>query len=86
MSGFPRLSVNCRGCMPLLDETREHLERAHNEMLRARAHSRQLTEANQKLLAQHDRFEAHPLLGPLLRSRRRLKELLHSPSAKMVGR
>jgi hypothetical protein len=69
-----------------LDETRDQLARAVEEMSRARASELLLWEELQRLRDQRDRFEAHPVLGPLLRSRRRVKQLLDGTSADMGGR
>ncbi|MGC8643742.1 MAG: hypothetical protein ACP5XB_28110, partial [Isosphaeraceae bacterium] len=59
-----------------LTDAKEQLVRGCSEMLRAQESERRLSEECQRLRAQRDRFESHPVLGPLLRSRRRLKGVL----------
>ena len=62
--------------------TRAQLRTAIEEMSRAQENEHQLWEECQRLRAHRDRLEAHPVLGPLLRSRRRFKGLVARSSTR----
>src|SRR5271166_6558382 len=59
-----------------LSDTRNQLTLAREEMSRAQESERRMWEECQRLREQRDRFESHPVLGQVLRARRRVKGLL----------
>ena len=59
-----------------LSVSRDQLARAREEMSRAQESERRVWEECQRLREQRDRFESHPVLGQVLRARRRVKGLL----------
>ena len=59
-----------------LSDSRDQLARARDEMSRAQESERRMWEECQRLREQRDRFESHPVLGQILRARRRVKGLL----------
>ena len=59
-----------------LSDMRNQLTRAREEMSRAQESERRMWEECQRLREQRDRFESHPVLGQVLRARRRVKGLL----------
>ncbi|MGA2700830.1 MAG: hypothetical protein ABSH35_07010 [Isosphaeraceae bacterium] len=59
-----------------LSVSRDQLARAREEMSRAQESERRMWEECQRLREQRDRFESHPVLGQVLRARRRVKGLL----------
>jgi len=69
-----------------LSDSRDHLARAREEVSRAQESERRMWEECQRLRAQRDRFEAHPVLGQILRARRRTKGLLNRAPADVEGR
>jgi len=63
-----------------LSDSREQLARAHEKMSQAQESERRMWEECQRLREQRDRFESHPVLGQVLRARRRVKGLLNGSS------
>ena len=59
-----------------LSDMRNQLTLARDEMSRAQESERRMWEECQRLREQRDRFESHPVLGQVLRARRRVKGLL----------
>ncbi|MGD0043444.1 MAG: hypothetical protein ABSE84_24070 [Isosphaeraceae bacterium] len=59
-----------------LSDMRNQLTLACDEMSRAQESERRMWEECQRLREQRDRFESHPVLGQVLRARRRVKGLL----------
>ncbi len=59
-----------------LSQARDELARAREEMSRAQESECRMWEECQRLREQRDRFESHPVLGQVLRARRRMKGLL----------
>jgi len=59
-----------------LSGMRNQLTLARDEMSRAQESERRMWEECQRLREQRDRFESHPVLGQVLRARRRVKGLL----------
>jgi len=59
-----------------LSDMRKQLTLACDEMSRAQESERRMWEECQRLCEQRDRFESHPVLGQVLRARRRVKGLL----------
>src|SRR5262249_56450340 len=67
-----------------LDRAYEALERelqARDRELQARDRELQAQRRNEALRDRLERFEAHPVLGPALRGRRRLRRMLHALGA-----
>ena len=69
-----------------LSDSREQLARAREEISRAQESKRRLWEECQRLREQRDRFDSHPVLGQVLRARRRVKGLLNGAPAHVEGR
>ena len=65
---------------------RNQLTLARDEMSRAQESERRMWEECQRLREQRDRFESHPVLGQVLRARRRVKGLLKRAPADVEGR
>ncbi len=63
-----------------LSDSRDQLAKAREEMSRAQESERRMWEKCQRLREQRDRFESHPVLGRVLRARRRVKGLLDGSS------
>ncbi|MGA7497002.1 MAG: hypothetical protein WBX00_09760 [Isosphaeraceae bacterium] len=59
-----------------LSDMRNQLTLARDEMSRAEESERRMWQECQRLREQRDRFESHPVLGQVLRARRRMKGLL----------
>ena len=59
-----------------LSDMRNQLTLARDEMSRAQESEHRMWEECQRLREQRDRFESHPVLGQVLRARRRVKGLL----------
>jgi len=72
-----RLESNRRSeAQAALSDMRNQLTLARDEMSRAEESERRMWEECQRLREQRDRFESHPVLGQVLRARRRMKGLL----------
>ena len=69
-----------------LSDMRNQLTLARDEMSRAQESERRMWEECQRLREQRDRFESHPVLGQVLRARRRVKGLLNRAPADVEGR
>ena len=69
-----------------LSDMRNQLTLARDEMSRAQESERRMWEECQRLREQRDRFESHPVLGQVLRARRRAKGLLKRAPADVEGR
>ena len=59
-----------------LSDSRDQLARVCAELSRAQESERRMWEECQRLREQRDRFETHPVLGRVLRARRRVKGIL----------
>ena len=68
-----------------LSDMRNQLTLARDEMSRAQESERRMWEECQRLREQRDRFESHPVLGQVLRARRRVKGLLNRAPADSAG-
>ena len=77
-SSFPRpkRALSSSQAQAALSNSRDQLARARDEMSRAQESERRMWEECQRLREQRDRFESHPVLGQILRARRRVKGLL----------
>jgi hypothetical protein len=69
-----------------LSDSQDQLAKAREEMSRAQESERRMWEECQRLREQRDRFESHPVLGQVLRARRRAKGLLKRAPADVEGR
>ena len=61
--------------------SRDQLATAYEEMSRAQESERRIRELCDRLREQRDRFESHPVLGQVLRARRRVKSFLTRSAA-----